>query len=145
MHLQFVMSPYTALPAVPATTAGADTADLLRQLLEVQREQLALQKTTAAAHDMTARWRAFLARWHEDFPHLAESCKSVLPMLERSFGELVGDLADYLRDSDNAALGNEFTLGEFLDRYGMRVSQLGGILGLVGLIAEAATPRGDSA
>ncbi|HMC64598.1 MAG TPA: hypothetical protein VKI65_06640 [Gemmataceae bacterium] len=145
MHLQFVMSQHTALPAVPATTAGADTADLLRQLLEVQREQLALQKTTAAAHDMTARWRAFLARWHEDFPQLAESCKSVLPMLERSFGELVGDLADYLRDSDNAALGNEFTLGEFLDRYGMRVSQLGGILGLVGLIAEAATPRGDSA
>src|SRR5262249_58871810 len=142
MHLQFVMSPYTALPAV-ATAAGADTAELLRQLLEVQREQLALQKTTAAAHDMTARWRAFLARWHEDFPHLAEACKSALPILERSFGELVGDLADYLRDSDNAALGNEFALGEFLDRYGMRVSQLGGILSLVGLIAEAGNPRGE--
>ena len=61
-----------------------------------------------------------------------------------AFGELVGDLADYLRDSDNAALGNEFALGEFLDRYGMRISQLGGILGLVGLIAEAANPRGES-
>ena len=144
MHLQFVMTPYTAPPTMPAVTATSDTAELLRQLLELQREELALQKATVAAHDMNARWRSFLARWHEDFPHLPNACRKSLPILERSFGELVGDLADYLRDSDNAALGNEFALGEFLDRYGMRISQLGGILGLVGLIAEAANPRGES-
>jgi len=95
--------------------------------------------------DLTARWRAFLSRWHEDFPHLADACRRALPVLERSFGDLVVDLTDFLRDSDNAALGNEFALGEFLDRYGMRVGQLGGIVSLVGLMAEAAGPRGESA
>jgi hypothetical protein len=40
-----------------------DALDLLRQILEVQREMLTLQRNSAAAHDTGSRWRAFLARW----------------------------------------------------------------------------------
>jgi len=127
--------------STPSDPAPAEsTQDLLRQLLEVQRELLGLQKQAAAAHDHGSRWRAYLARWQQDFPELPEACKSAVPILERSYGALIAELAEHLRQNGNGSLDNEFVLGEFLDRYGMRLSQLGTILSLVAFLAEASNP-----
>jgi hypothetical protein len=128
-------------PAVPPPVP--ETVDLLRQILEVQREQLAYQRAAAAAHDMTARWRAFLARWQQEFPDLADGCRRAMPALERSYGRLIAELIERLNEDDDA-LENDFALQEFLDRYGMRLAQLGTILNLVAPLAEAG-PTGESA
>jgi hypothetical protein len=142
MQFQFDVTPKPPATTPPSSEASAGPApqaiDLLRQILEVQREQLALQKQAAAAHDAGSRWRAFLARWQQDFPELSDSCRHALPVLERAYGGLIAELADYLRRNEADALDNEFTLAEFLDRYGMRLSQLGGLLSLVAFLAEAA-------
>jgi hypothetical protein len=116
---------------------------LLRQILEVQREQLAYQRAAAAAHDMTARWRAYLTRWQQEFPGLADGCRRAMPHLERCYGQLIRDLTERLND-DEAPLDNDFALQEFLDRYGMRLAQLGTILNLVAPLAEAGA-QGESA
>jgi hypothetical protein len=126
-----------ASPAVP------ETIELLRQMLEVQREQLTYQRAAAAAHDMTARWRAYLSRWQQEFPDLADGCRKVLPLLERSYGRLISELTEKLSE-DNDPLDNDFALQEFLDRYGMRLAQLGTILNLVAPLAEAGS-QGESA
>jgi hypothetical protein len=134
---------YNITPMPQPTPPGAphaETADLLRQILEVQRQQLSLMQAAAAAHDAGARWRAFLARWRDDFPDLAEKCRQVLPLLERSYGALIHDLAEHLRQNGNGALDNDFALQEFLDRYGMRLAQLGTILNLVAPLAECGAP-----
>ncbi len=145
MQFQFDMSPTRPLATPVSSEPASESADLLRQLLEVQREQLALQKAAAAAHDANSRWRAFLARWQQDYPELPDACRTALPILERTYGGLISELADHLRQNGNGALDNEFVLGEFLDRYGMRLSQLGTILSLVAFLAEAAgQPSGES-
>ncbi len=148
MQFQFDITPRP--PAVmpttnePATTPS-ETTDLLRQILEVQREQLALQKQSAQAHDAGSRWRAFLARWQQDFPELPDACRTALPVLERAYGGMIAELAEHLRRNGGDAIDNEFTLGEFLDRYGMRLSQLGTILSLVAMLSEAANAtQGES-
>jgi hypothetical protein len=131
-------------PDVPTATAAApETVELLRQMLEVQREQLNYQRAILAAHDMTARWRAYLTRWQEEFPDLSESCRKIMPQLERSYGRLLIELTEKLGE-DNDPLDNDFALQEFLDRYGMRLAQLGTILNLVAPLAEAG-PQGESA
>jgi anti-sigma-K factor RskA len=121
-------------PLSPATVPSAEIVSLLRQILEVQREHVALLR---AAHDANARWRAFLARWREDFPELPQSCQEALPILERSYSALIAELADFLRQDGNSSLDTDFALQEFLDRYGMRLAQLGTILNLVAPLAEA--------
>jgi hypothetical protein len=126
----------------PPAPASSETVDLLRQILEVQREQLTYQRAAAAAHDMTARWRAFLSRWQKEFPNLSEGCRKAMPVLERCYGELIRDLTDRINEEDNA-LENDFSLQEFLDRYGMRLAQLGTILNLVAPLAEIGT-QGES-
>jgi hypothetical protein len=144
MQFQFVVTPETLPPVGPPPQTVSETADLLRQILEVQREQLALQKAAAVAHDQAARWRAFLARWQGEFPELGESCRRVLPALERSYGALLTELSEHLRRDGAETLDNEFALADFLDRYGMRLSQLGTILSLVAILGEAAGQSGEA-
>ena len=135
-----VTSNIPTVPAAPPPASPApEVADLLRQILDVQREQLAAQRV---ALDHGARWRSFLSRWSEEFPGLSDGCRHALPMLERCYGQLISDLTERLEDED--ALESEFALQEILDRYGMRLAQLGTILNLVGPLAEAGS-HGESA
>jgi hypothetical protein len=141
--MNFQIDVSSALPAVPpepppAANAAAETVDLLKQLLEVQKEQLTFQRAAAAAHDMGARWRAYLSRWQQEFPGLGDACKKAMPALERSFGNLITELTNCVNDDDDA-IDSDFALQEFLDRYGMRLAQLGNILNMVAPLAEAAS------
>jgi hypothetical protein len=143
MNFQFDVSNFTQLsePEAPAAAPPVETPlDVLRQILEVQRQQLTLLQASAAAHDVGSRWRAFLSRWRDEFPDLAEYCREVVPLMERTYGTLIADLVDQLRQNN---IDNDFALQEFLDRYGMRLAQLGTILNLVAPIAEAGS-QGES-
>jgi hypothetical protein len=143
MQFQFdVSSQKPNVMSTPSDSPPTETTELLRQILEVHKEQLALQKQAAQAHDMASRWRAYLAKWQRDFPELPEACRHALPILERSYGALIADLADHLKQNGADALESDFALGDFLDRYGMRLSQLGTILSLVAFLAEAAGQPG---
>ncbi len=140
MSFQVVSSGMSSIPTdpPPAPHAAAETADLLRQLIEIQREQLSYQRAAAAAHDVSARWRAYLTRWQEEFPDLGDACRKAMPDLERSFGKLIAELTNCVNDDDEA-IDNDFALQEFLDRYGMRLAQLGNILNMVAPLAEASS------
>jgi hypothetical protein len=144
MNFQFDVSSPVPPSRPPSVNPAADQVDLLRQILEVQREQLTLLQHLNAAHDAGARWRAFIARWREDFPALSGDCKEAVPILERTYGKLITELTEHLRDNGDDALDNDFGLQEFLDRYGMRLAQLGTILNLVSPLAEAGSATESS-
>jgi hypothetical protein len=137
MYFQFDASPLGVVPAEQTPVPVPETVDLLRQILEVQREQLVHLRAHTAVHDMGSRWKAFLSRWQEEFPDLSVACKRALPELERAYGKLMSDLTEMLGQDTGDSLDTDFTLQEFLDRYGMRLAQLGTILNLVGPLAEA--------
>jgi hypothetical protein len=124
----------------PSPTGGPPSADgateLLRQILEAQRETLQVYKAMMAAMDHNARWRALLNRWREEFPTLPEGARQALPVLEKAYGGLLSNLVEELRDKGQEGLDNEFALQDFLDRYGMRLSQMSQILNLVSPLAE---------
>ena len=140
MHFQFDVATlhFPSVQSPPPTSS--DTAELLRQILHVQREQLALLRAFAAAQDAGSRWRAFVARWRQDFPDLSTSCRQAVPVLERTYGRLMGELTEHLCLNGADALDNDFALQEFLDRYGMRLAQLGTLVNLVAPLAEAGSP-----
>jgi len=139
MQSQFNVTSYVA-PVVPKPAEGsnAEMADLLRQQLEIQRDQLTQMKQSAAQQDGMARWRSLMSRWKEDFPDLADGCKEALPILEKAYGAMVSALVNELCDAGPDGLDSEFAMSDFLDRYGMKLGQLGNILNVVGPCAEAA-------
>jgi hypothetical protein len=59
-------------------------------------------------------------------------------MLERAYLGLIRDLTDRVNSSDETDLDEEFALSEFLDRFGIRLGQLGNILSQLAPLAEAA-------
>lgn len=130
-------------PPTSPTSVSPEATDLLRQILDVQREQLNYLRSTAAAHDSGARWRAYLNRWQDEFPDLSSTCKKALPVLEQTYGKLISELTENLSINGSDALDTDFALQEFLDRYGMRLGQLGTILNLVAPLAEAG-PQGEA-
>ncbi|MBX9580412.1 MAG: hypothetical protein K2X87_08900 [Gemmataceae bacterium] len=138
-------APLFVVPQVPsvvdpaAPPGVAETNHLLRQLVDAQRETNALLKAQLAAADQTAKWRAFLARWAEEFPGIGGACKQTLPVLEQTFLTIVRELTDRLKEAGDD-LADEFVLGEFLDRFGIRVGQLGTIINQLGPLAEAVPP-----
>jgi hypothetical protein len=139
MHFQYVVAPPSAaLPAPPPAPAGDAQATLLRELIDVQREQLAYLRAAHENQNTNARWQAFLARHAEEFPGVGRGCVEAFPLIERAFLKLLDDLTRRLTDEDAEAIDDEFSLGEFLDRYGMRLAQLGNVLNVLGPLAEAA-------
>ncbi len=157
MGSQFEISPYhsasvSANQPPQGTNDGNVYNELLLQLLESQRQILEVQKqilaqlqATAAAQDPTNRWRHMLNKWNNQFPDLPQTCREILPTLERAYGVVLESLADELaQNDDKEALDNEYALQDFLDRYGARVGQLGNILNLVTPLAEVGAPRESS-
>jgi hypothetical protein len=140
MHFQFDMSARSFPNQSPEAVPASPTEGLLRELVELQKAHLNHFQAFLAAHDGNARWRAFLDRWRDDFSDLPDACRQALPILERCYGKLIAELTESLCRDGSDALENDFELQDFLDRYGMRLQQLGTILTLVGPLAEAASP-----
>ena len=98
--MQFDVAPY-APPAgqVPRPTSNL-AADLLRQLVDLQREQLDLMKShhqtlnAMAEAQNQARKRSWFDRWQEEFPNLPESCRQAMPILERAYLNLIATLTE---------------------------------------------------
>lgn len=139
-----VAPPAVRLPDPPAPPApGGETADLLRQLLDVQREQLVALRHQQTSQDEKARWRAFVGRHAEQFADLPAGCRRALPAVERVYLRLTAELIDRLDGDDPADLDSEFAVAELLDRYAGRLTQLGQVLGLVGHLAAVAPSDPD--
>lgn len=140
MQSNFDISSFHSTPTPPTNQGTDQNAELLKQILEVQKQILVQLQTTAAMQDPSNRWRYLLARWNEDFPQLPNACKEVLPVVERAYGAVLSALADEIAEHDEPNhLENEFNLQDFLDRYGMRLGQLGNILNLLAPLADAAS------
>jgi hypothetical protein len=141
MHFQFIVAPPTPALTPPAAPTTEATAELLRQILDIQREQLTLMQTASASgsDNNLARWRNFFGRWQEEFPGLPVSLREILPTIERAYLRLMDEMVHHLKDEQNNGLDDDFSLSEFLDRYAIRASQIGTILNLVGQMAEIRT------
>ncbi len=133
----YVMPPTLTGPA--AAAGSTEVADLLRQLLAVQQEQVALAKAQTMSQDPNARWRSFLARWADEFPGVGGACKQALPPIERAYLGMVKEVTERIAE-DPDLFANEFALAEFLDRYGMKLAQMGNIINQLSPLADAAPP-----
>jgi hypothetical protein len=137
MHFQFIVAPPSHPLNSSTSPANEATADLLRQMLDVQREQLLVMQAAASEQGNQVRWRNFFDRWHEEFPNLPKAFREVLPTVERAYLRLMDEMVHHLTDEDSNQLDDDFSVSEFLDKFAIRASQIGTILNLVGQMSEA--------
>ena len=151
MQFQFdIASTSTPRPVQPLTPTTESVPELLKLILDMQREQfnqmnqmLELQRehlnhVRTAAQDNLARWRNLLARWEKEHPEFAGACKQAYPLMEKSYVQMLVSIVEEVGRDGEDALDNEFAVQEFLDRYGMKVGQLSHLLSIIGPLSEAA-------
>ena len=149
--MQFDIAPY-ALPAgqLPRSTPSL-SSDLLRQILDVQRQQLDLMKanqtalTAMAEAQNQARKRSWFDRWQDEFPDLPENCRRVMPMLERAYLNLIATMVEEVRDNEGESFESDFALRDFVDRFGLPLVHLGGILSALAPLTEVQPQNQDQA
>jgi len=71
-------------------------------------------------------------------PDFAEHCKVAYPIMEKCYVQLLANMAREVAEQGEESLDNDFSIQEFLDRYGMRVGQLSHLLSIIGPLSEAA-------
>lgn len=112
--------------------------ELVRQMHEMQRQQLELMReTTQFSRDQRARQAADLERWQTGHDAVLDDCKQSLSRLESVHANLMRELTEYVEENHENLAEGDFTLSDFVDRFGPRLAHLNTILAILRPLAAA--------
>lgn len=110
-------------------TAEASAGDLLRQLVEGQRQQNLLLEELLHQQLAANKQRATeLQQWKNANPQLARSCRRAADTLSRVQTQFLDAMTDEIENSQEYLLEGDYMLNEFADRFGPRLAHLNGVL-----------------
>ena len=102
---------------------------LLHEMLHVQRQQVELTRELLQfTRENRQRQQAELEAWQRDNQGVVERCREVLGTLSRIHSALLGDMADHINENEEMLLENDFSMSEFVDRFGPRLHHLSAML-----------------
>jgi chromosome segregation ATPase len=123
----------------------SQTLDVQRQILENQRQQLELAREAAQiARDQRSRQIAELERWQSSHEGVIEDCRGALSQLETVHSALMAELARYVDENHENLVEGDFSLSDFVDRFGPRLAHLNTMLAVLRPLA-AAQKKAESA
>lgn len=113
---------------------------LLHEILQTQRQQLEVSRELLhAAREHRQRQHAELEAWQRDNQGVVERCREVLGILSRVHSGMLSDIAEYIRENEETMLENEFSISEFVDRFGPRMHHLSAMLGVLKQVSTPAS------
>jgi len=116
----------------------SQSLEIQKQILENQRQQLELAREAAqVSREQRSRQIAELERWQAGHESVLDNCKETLSNLEQVHAALMGELANYVAENQENLLEGEFTLTDFVDRFGPRLAHLNTMLAVLRPLAAA--------
>jgi hypothetical protein len=130
----------TAGSAHPTSAAhsGTEQTELLREVLAAQdRTNEILEELVgimATAHKQRLQE---LHQWKNANPRLANSCREAAESLSRVQVEYLERMTEEINDTAEDMTYGEFTLNEFVDRFGPRLAHLNGVIQVLAQLSSA--------
>jgi hypothetical protein len=119
-------------------TLQSQTLEVQKQLLEVQKQQLELAKeATQVAREQRARQIAELERWQASHDRVIDQCRDSLGQLEQVHSALMTELVNYVAENHENLLEGDYSLTDFVDRFGPRLAHLNTMLAVLRPLAAA--------
>ena len=113
--------------------------ELQRQVLELQKQQLEFaRENTQINRDQRARQIAELERWQQAHEPMIELSKESLGRLEQVHASLMKEMADYVEDNHENLVEGDFSLSDFVDKFGPKLAHLNTMLAILRPLAAAA-------
>ncbi len=120
----------------------SQTLEMQRQMMEMQRQQLELlRETTQVSREQRARQGAELERWQQSHSRVLEASKESLTRLEQVHASLLGEMSIYIEDNYDNLLEGDFSLSDFVDKFGPRLAHLNTMLAVLRPLAAAQLQR----
>ena len=114
------------------------TLESLHQLLDVQRQQLELSREIVQVNrEQRARQCPELERWQNGHEPVLEACRETLGRLEQVHSALMGELANHVEENHDNLMEGDFSLSDFVDRFGPRLAHLNTMLPILRPLAAA--------
>jgi len=114
------------------------TLELQRQQLEISRQQLEISHELLQVNrEQRARQGAELERWQAGHEHVIDSCRETMGRLEQVHASLMGELANYVEENHENLMEGDFSLSDFVDRFGPRLAHLNTMLAVLRPLAAA--------
>jgi hypothetical protein len=115
------------------------TLDILRQSLEIQRQELELTREIVQVNrEQRSRQIAELERWQAGHENVLDASRETLGRLEQVHAALLGEMASFVEENHENLLEGEFSLTDFVDRFGPRLAHLNTMLAV---LRPLAVPR----
>jgi hypothetical protein len=124
-------------PASPAE----EHSELLREVLVAQDRTNELLEELVGVMTAQHRQRASeLERWRKANPDLTNRCRQSAETLSRVQVEFLDRMTEEIADSSEELIYGDFLLSEFIDRYGPRMVQLGGVIQVLAQLGHEPAP-----
>ena len=113
-------------------------AESQRQMLDIQRQQLELMRENIQyIRDQRARQIADLEKWQLGHDSVIDDCKRALNQLEPVHAAVMREVADYVEENHDNLMEGDYSLSDFVDRFGPKLAHLNTILSILRPIAAA--------
>lgn len=117
----------------------SQTLEMLRQMAEMQKVQMELAKeNTAFARDQRSRQIAELEKWQVGHEGVLDGCKDSLGKLEVVHAAIMRELAEYVDENHENLVEGDFSLSDFIDKFGPKLAHINTILSILRPLAAAA-------
>lgn len=117
------------------------TLEILRQNTEINRQQLELTREIVQVNrEQRARQAADIERWRAGHAQVLDTSRETLEKLEQVHAALMSDMAHYVDDNHENLLEGDFSLSDFVDRFGPRLAHLNTMLAVLRPLA-ATNPK----
>ena len=117
----------------------SQTIEMLRQMAEMQRAQLELAKeNTAFARDQRGRQVAEVEKWQQSHESVVDDCKDTLGKLEVVHAAIMRELTEYVDENHENLVEGDFSLSDFIDKFGPKLAHINTIMAILRPLAAAA-------
>lgn len=131
----------TAASTHPASAAhsGVEQTELLREVLAAQdRTNEILEELVNIMATSHKQRLQELHQWKNANPRLANSCREAAEALSRVQVEYLERMTEEINETAEDMTYGEFTLNEFVDRFGPRLAHLNGVIQVLAQLSSAA-------
>jgi hypothetical protein len=130
-------------PMTAVRAHDSEVSALLRQLLAGQDRQNELLEELIGQVGLNQRQRATeLGQWKQANPRLARNCRKAAEALSKVQTEFLDSLTRVVGENYDNLVEGDFTLNEFVDRFGPRMAHLNGILQVLSQLGATPNPSG---
>ncbi len=129
LYTQVDITSNPAAAPTPVHPVGLEQTQVLREILSAMDRQNELLEELVSQSTQQQRQRdTELKKWRQEHPQLARGCRTAVQSLGQIHSDMLTSMTTEINNNVEDLREGDYSLSEFVDRYGPRLAHLTGML-----------------